>query len=131
MDSKGIKLSQVSKDRIDTIIGHIEHYVPKDTRPFVVKLSLMHGIENYSITAELPAELNTGAWDMGSIINGNDYLLAKHLIINEFQDEIEDEKLIREYMKKYIELGVANIALLLESDDAIFEEEFLIKLLTA
>jgi len=76
MDSKGIKLSQVSKGRIDNIISHLEHYVPKDPRPFVVKLSLMHGIENYSITSELPSELSSGAWDMGSIINGNDYLLA-------------------------------------------------------
>ncbi|KDN57093.1 hypothetical protein [Exiguobacterium sp. AB2] len=131
MDSKGIKLSQVSKERIDLIISHLEHYVPKDPRPFVVKLSLMHGIENYSITSELPTELSSGAWDMGSIINGNDYLLAKHLIINELKEEVEDEKTIRDYMKRFIELGVAHIASLLESDDAIFEEEFLIKLLTA
>ncbi|WP_214791693.1 MULTISPECIES: hypothetical protein [unclassified Exiguobacterium] len=131
MDSKGIKLSKVSKDRIDNIISHLEHYVPKDPRPFIVKLSLMHGIENYSVTSDLPSELSSGAWDMGSIINGNDYLLAKHLIINELQKEIEDEKIIRDYMKKFIELGVAHIASLLESDDAIFEEEFLIKLLTA
>jgi len=131
MDSKGIKLSQVSKDRIDNIISHLEHYVPKDPRPFVVKLSLMYGIENYSILSDLPSELSSGAWDMGSIINGNDYLLAKHLIINELQKEIQDEKIIRDYMKKFIELGVAHIASLLESDDAIFEEEFLIKLLTA
>lgn len=131
MDSKGIKLSQVSKERIDDIISHLEHYVPKDPRPFVVKLSLMHGIENYSITSELPTELSSGAWDMGSIINGNDYLLAKHLIINELKEEVEDEKTIRDYMKRFIELGVAHIASLLESDDAIFEEEFLIKLLTA
>lgn len=131
MDSKGIKLSQVSKERIDLIISHLEHYVPKDPRPFVVKLSLMHGIENYSITSELPTELSSGAWDMGSIINGNDYLLAKHLIINELKEEVENEKTIRDYMKRFIELGVAHIASLLESDDAIFEEEFLIKLLTA
>lgn len=131
MDSKGIKLSQVSKDRIDNIISHLEHYVPKDPRPFVVKLSLMHGIENYSITSELPSELSSGAWDMGSIINGNDYLLAKHLIINELQEEVEDEKIIRDYMKRFIELGVAHISSLLESDDALFEEEFLIKLLSA
>jgi len=131
MDSKGIKLSQVSKGRIDNIISHLEHYVPKDPRPFVVKLSLMHGIENYSITSELPSELSSGAWDMGSIINGNDYLLAKHLIINELQEEIEDEKIIRDHMKRFIELGVAHISSLLESDDALFEEEFLIKLLTA
>ncbi|WP_214763756.1 hypothetical protein [Exiguobacterium sp. s141] len=131
MDSKGIKLSKVSKDRIDNIISHLEHYVPKDPRPFIVKLSLMHGIENYSVTSDLPSELSSGAWDMGSIINGNDYLLAKHLIINELQKEIENEKIIRDYMKKFIELGVAHIASLLESDDAIFEEEFLIKLLTA
>ncbi|RHB50488.1 hypothetical protein [Exiguobacterium sp. AM39-5BH] len=131
MDSKGIKLSKVSKDRIDNIISHLEHYVPKDPRPFIVKLSLMHGIENYSVTSDLPSELSSGAWDMGSIINGNDYLLAKHLIINELQKEIEDEKIIRDYMKKFIELGVAHIASLLESDDALFEEEFLIKLLTA
>lgn len=131
MDSKGIKLSQVSKNRIDNIISHLEHYVPKDPRPFVVKLSLMHGIENYSVTSELPSELSSGAWDMGSIINGNDYLLAKHLIINELQEEIEDEKIIRDHMKRFIELGVAHISSLLESDDALFEEEFLIKLLTA
>lgn len=131
MDSKGIKLSKVSKDRIDNIISHLEHYVPKDPRPFIVKLSLMHGIENYSVTSDLPSELSSGAWDMGSIINGNDYLLAKHLIINELQEEIEDEKIIRDHMKRFIELGVAHIASLLESDDAIFEEEFLIKLLTA
>ena len=131
MDSKGIKLSHVSKDRIDNIISHLEHYVPKDPRPFVVKLSLMHGIENYSVTSELPSELSSGAWDMGSIINGNDYLLAKHLIINELQEEVEDEKIIRDHIKRFIELGVAHIASLLESDDAIFEEEFLIKLLTA
>lgn len=131
MDSKGIKLSQVSKDRIDNIISHLEHYVPKDTRPFVIKLSLMHGIENFSITSEIPTELSSSAWDMGSIINGNDYLLAKHLIINELQEEVEDEKIIRDHMKRFIELGVAHIAFLLESDDAIFEEEFLIKLLTA
>jgi len=68
---------------------------------------------------------------MGSIINGNDYLLAKHLIINELQKEVEDEKIIRDYMKRFIELGVAHISSLLESDDALFEEEFLIKLLTA
>ncbi|TCI26432.1 hypothetical protein EVJ32_05995 [Exiguobacterium sp. SH5S4] len=131
MDSKGIKLSQVSKERIDDIISHLEHYVPKDPRPFVVKLSLMHGIENYSVLTDLPSNLSSGAWDMGSIINGNDYLLAKHLIINELQEEVVDEKIIRDYMKKFIELGVAHIASLLESDDAIFEEEFLIKLLTA
>ncbi|MCT4784762.1 hypothetical protein ACFQO8_09690 [Exiguobacterium aestuarii] len=130
MDSKGIKLSQVSKNRIDTIIGHIEHYVPKDTRPFVIKLSLMHGIENHSISSELPTELSSSAWEMGSIINGNDYLLAKHLIINELQKEIDDEKIIRDHMKRFIELGVKDIASLLESDDAIFEEEFLIKLLS-
>ncbi|WP_058763157.1 hypothetical protein [Exiguobacterium chiriqhucha] len=131
MDSKGIKLSQVSKSRIDNIISHLEHYVPKDPRPFVVKLSLMHGIENYSVTSELPSELSSGAWDMGSIINGNDYLLAKHLIINELQEEVEDEKIIRDHMKRFIELGVAHISSLLESDDDIFEEEFLIKLLSA
>lgn len=131
MDSKGIKLSQVSKNRIDNIISHLEHYIPKDPRPFVVKLSLMHGIENYSVTSELPSELSSGAWDMGSIINGNDYLLAKHLIINELQEEVEDEKIIRDHMKRFIELGIAHIASLLESDDDIFEEEFLIKLLSA
>ncbi|TCI72187.1 hypothetical protein EVJ22_05890 [Exiguobacterium sp. SH0S7] len=131
MDSKGIKLSQVSKNRIDNIISHLEHYVPKEPRPFVVKLSLMHGIENYSVTSELPSELSSGAWDMGSIINGNDYLLAKHLIINELQEEVEDEKIIRDHMKRFIELGVAHVASLLESDDDIFEEEFLIKLLSA
>lgn len=131
MDSKGIKLSQVSKDRIDNIISHLEHYVPKEPRPFVVKLSLMHGIENYSVTSELPSELSSGAWDMGSIINGNDYLLAKHLIINELQEEVEDEKIIRDNMKRFIELGVAHVASLLESNDDIFEEEFLIKLLSA
>lgn len=130
MDSKGIKLSQISKNRIDTIIGHIEHYVPKDTRPFVVKLSLMHGIENHSVSSVLPTELSSSAWEMGSIINGNDYLLAKHLIINELQEEIDDEKVIRDHMKRFIELGVRDIASLLESDDAIFEEEFLIKLLS-
>lgn len=131
MDSKGIKLSQVSKDRIDNIISHLEHYVPKEPRPFVVKLSLMHGIENYSVTSELPSELSSGAWDMGAIINGNDYLLAKHLIINELQEEVEDEKIIRDNMKRFIELGVAHVASLLESNDDIFEEEFLIKLLSA
>lgn len=131
MDSKGIKLSKITKDRIDEIIHHLDHYAPKDARPFVVKICLMHGIENFNNQSSLPDELKSGAWDMGAIINGNDYLLGKHLIINDMQKEIIEEKDIRDAMRKYIELGTMSIYSLIESSSDLFEEDFLIKLLTA
>lgn len=104
MGNKSIHLTAESRTLID---GFREILNMK--RPEVVTFALAKGIAIANGPAAIPAYNMSGKWEFGSdIIDGNEYLMFKHLIINEQQKNLTDEE-VSKYMGYYIEVGIREL----------------------
>lgn len=89
------------------------------TRPQTVKLALAKGIAISTDAQELKNFDLSEKWEFGeSIIDGNDYLMFKHLIINEQKRPLTEEE-ISKYMGMFIEIGSRHLKSLLEKKNSI------------
>ncbi|VWX38606.1 MULTISPECIES: hypothetical protein [Exiguobacterium] len=134
MDSKGIKLSKLTKARIDDLMGEFADSfddASKEIRPFVIKLGLSTGIANSKgLYEKLPSGCETSDWEMGSIISGDDFMIFKHLIINEAKRSLTDSE-IKKYMRTFIEYGISSLYQIWEDHHNSGDlEEFKIKILS-
>lgn len=133
MDSKGIKLSKTTKLRIDDLMGEFVDSFDensKDVRPFVVKLGLSTGIANSKgLYKEFPPGCESNDWELGSIISSDDFMIFKHLIINEAGISLSDSE-IKKHMRMFIEHGIESLYLIWENHhDSGDLEDFKIKIL--
>jgi len=110
MDSKGIKLSKVTKDRVDELMGEFRDTFDdssKELRPFVLKLGFSFGLAKAEkLHEDVPADCGSGEWEMGSIISGDDLRLFRHLIVNEANRKLSDSE-VKKYLKTSMEHGIA------------------------
>lgn len=134
MDSKGIKLSKLTKIRIDNLMGEFVDTFDessKDVRPFVVKLGLSKGIANSKgLYTKLPSGCESSDWEMGAIISGEDFTIFKHLIINEAGATLTDSD-IKKQMRMFIEHGIESLYTVWENHHNSGDlEDFRIKILS-
>lgn len=98
-------LSEEGKEILDTIIDALEI-----DRPTAIKIALAKGIATAkdSNTEEYSGGKNK--WTIpDAIIKDKEYLLFKHLIINEMDQQLSDEE-VQKYMLRYIENGLRKLA---------------------
>lgn len=98
-------LSKEGKNLLDELANILEM-----ERPTVLKIALAKGIATStgSITNEYG---NSGEkWTIpDNIIKGDEFLLFKHLIINEADQPIRDEEVLHKHMLYYIEKGLRTL----------------------
>ncbi|MDV2884689.1 hypothetical protein RYX45_05830 [Alkalihalophilus pseudofirmus] len=104
MANRKMSLSMEGKETLDLLLEHIDC-----DRPFGVKLALAKGIANANGDDTPSIKNSTGKWTIpDNIIREDDYLLFKHLIINEIGSTIGDEE-VDKSMILYIEYGLGII----------------------
>lgn len=114
MGNKKIILSGESRKIIDELMVLLDF-----TRPQIVEFSLSKGIAISKGPREIQTFDLSTKWEFGeSIIDGSEYLLFKHLIINE-QQRILSEEEISKYMGNYIELGCRKLHELMSNKSSI------------
>lgn len=74
------------------------------TRPTVLKIAFAKGLKH--VKGE-PRDFGRGGWTAGAgvIAKDTDYLLYKHLMINELQKPLKDKE-VDQYLLRYIEEGL-------------------------
>lgn len=98
-------ISAEGKEIIDRLMAilNINH------RPTIVKIALAKGIAISEGPEPIQSYPTKDNWLFGDgIIKGNEYLLFKHLIINEQQLQIEQD-MIDKYFVHYIEKGLREL----------------------
>lgn len=101
MANRRMNLSGQSKETLDLLCEHIEC-----ERPLAIKIALAKGISKANGMVTPSIDHSKPKWTIpDSIIREKDYLLFKHLIINEISEQLSEDK-INEYMLLYIEYGL-------------------------
>lgn len=104
MGNKSMHLTNESRTIID---GFMDILSMK--RPEVVAFALAKGLSIANGPSPIQAFDMKGKWEFGSdIIDGNQYLMFKHLIINEQQKNMTDDE-VSKYMAYYIEIGIREL----------------------
>ena len=105
MGNTKFNISKEAKDLIDTLKISLDI---NDT-PSVIKLGLAKGISILDPSEEIQKFNGEGNWLVPeNIIKDREYLLFKHLIINELNQVISDTD-INKYFAFYIEKGLREI----------------------
>lgn len=103
MANKRMYLSANAKEILDKLCDHLEC-----DRPYGLTVAFAKGITDTQNTKALPQDGKK--WTVpDNVIRGDDYLLLKHLIINELNKPINDEDVDKE-MSYFIEKGLAVIS---------------------
>lgn len=101
MATKKMSLTAVNKETLDLVIEHLEC-----ERPFAIKLAFAKGIANTQGAANPILDKSNGFWTIpDNIIRGDDFLLFKHLVNNNQQQNIPEDQLDKEILL-YIEQGL-------------------------
>ncbi len=103
MSNKRMSLSEEGKQILDDVVNHLEV-----DRPHAIKIALAKGI---AVCTNPSLEAITGGnkWTIpDNIIKEKEFILFKHLIINEAERSLNDEEL-HQYMIAYIEYGLRTI----------------------
>ncbi|TWD92192.1 hypothetical protein FB550_1204 [Neobacillus bataviensis] len=104
MSNRRMQLSEIGKQILDTITDTLEV-----DRPMAVKVALAKGISisNGPVTEKF--EGGKDKWTIpDSIIKDKEFLLYKHLIINEVGSPLDDSEL-HNHMLAYIEKGLRKL----------------------
>lgn len=104
MSNKKMNLSGTGKDILESLCDQLEV-----DRPLGIKIALAKGISEAK--GEILSEFNDHKpkWTIAeSIIRDKEFLLFKHLIINELETPLSEEE-INNHMLKYIEFGLRTI----------------------
>lgn len=105
MGNTKFNISKEAKDIVDSLKVSLDI---NDT-PVIIKLGLAKGISLLDPSEEIQKFEGTGYWLVPeNIIKDRDYLLFKHLIINELSQVISDTD-INKYFAFYIEKGLREI----------------------
>lgn len=105
MGNTKFNISKEAKDIVDALKVSLDI---NDT-PSIIKLGLAKGISLLDPTEGIQKFDGTGNWLVPeNIIKDRDYLLFKHLIINELESVISDAD-INKYFAFYIEKGLREI----------------------
>ena len=122
MANRKMNLSMIGKETLDLLIEHLD-----SERPFAIKLALSKGLANANGAVSPTLDYSKGKWTIpDNIIRENDYLLFKHLIINEIGHQLSDDE-IDKHMILFIEYGLQIIQK--EIDELTSLEDYLIKIL--
>jgi hypothetical protein len=106
MANRRMQLSGEGKEILDKLCDILEI-----DRPFAIHIALAKGIARASGPVSLDFEQKKQKWIIPEgIIKDKDYVLFKHLIINEIKKPLTDEE-VQKYMAQYIEYGLQIIAL--------------------
>lgn len=121
MSNRKRDLSGTGKEILDSICDHIEV-----KRPVALKIALAKGIAKGNLAFD-PIKDDKNKWTIPEgIIKDKEYLLFKHLIIEEQQRTLDDEQ-VNNYILAYIESGLRELQTLIESQNSL--EDFKIKML--
>ena len=105
MGNSKFNITKEAKDIIDSIKVILEI----DDTPSIIKLALAKGIATCDPSATIEKVNGDGYWLVPeNIIRDKDYLLFKHLIINEYQTIISDQE-INKYFAFLIEKGAREL----------------------
>ncbi|MBM7691631.1 hypothetical protein JOC77_001038 [Peribacillus deserti] len=121
MSNRKMSLSEEGKKILDLIAESLEV-----ERPMAIKVALAKGIavSNGPVHEEYPG---SNRWTIpDSIIKDKEFLLFKHLIINEVNKSIDDEE-IQKHMLSYIEKGLRTLKDILNSKTSM--EDFRLSIL--
>lgn len=122
MGNRRMSLSIIGKEILDLLTETLEV-----ERPQAVKIALAKGIAKTSGLVEKPEKDGKKGWEIpDNIIKDKEYLLFKHLIINEAQRPLSEEEL-KQCMEAYIEFGLRIIKQELETLSSI--DDYRIKVL--
>lgn len=104
MGNRRMSLSGTGKEILDVLVETLEI-----ERPQAVKIALAKGIAKASGPAEKSEKDGKKGWEIpDNIIKDKEYLLFKHLIINEAQRSLSEEEL-KQHMEAYIEFGLKTV----------------------
>lgn len=122
MANRRMLLSEDGKKILDDLVDVLEI-----DRPMVVKIALAKGISvsNGPIKEEYTAGKNKWTIPDG-IIKDKEFLLFKHLIINEINSEITEDEL-HKHMVAFIEKGLRTLQVLLKNKTSM--EDFRLSIL--
>ncbi len=111
------------KETLDLLIEHLDC-----ERPFAIKLALAKGLAKANGTVSPSQDYSNGKWTIpDNIIRDDDYLLFKHLIINEIGQPLSEDE-IDKHMILFIEYGLQVIKQ--EIDELTSLEDYRIKILS-
>ncbi|MBD8522731.1 hypothetical protein [Lysinibacillus fusiformis] len=103
----------ISKEAKD-IIDSLKVILDINDTPTIIKLTLAKGIATMAPNDSMQKFLGSGNWLVPeNIIKDRDYLLFKHLIINDLNKVISDKD-INEYFAFYIEKGARALQEIIE-----------------
>lgn len=101
MANRRFAISMDSKDVLDKLCSVLEV-----ERPSGVRIALAKGIASTQSISQSCSISGTGKWTVpDGIIKGQEYILFKHLIINE-QNTMLDEENITKHLANYTEKGL-------------------------
>lgn len=114
MGNKKLILSGESRKIIDELMVLLDF-----SRPQMVKLSLAKGLSIANGPSKLENFDLKEKWEFGeSIIDGSEFLLFKHLIINEQKRNLSEEE-VSQYIGNYIEIGSRELKKAMETKSSI------------
>lgn len=104
MANRKMMLSEEGKTILDTIVDALEI-----DRPTAIKIALAKGIATSKGPDNEEYSGGKNKWTIpDAIIKDKEYLLFKHLIINEIDEQLSDEE-VQKYMLHYIENGLRKL----------------------
>ncbi|MEX3623292.1 hypothetical protein [Viridibacillus arvi] len=104
MSNRKISISKDGKDILDSISNILEI-----ERPQTVKIALAKGISITNGPVQTKSFHSENKWTLPEgIIKDNDYLLFKHLIINEQEQSFDDNEISKQ-MQFFIEIGLREL----------------------
>lgn len=123
MANRKMNLSGTGKEILDRLCDHLDV-----DRPYGIHIALAKGIALTNKDMEFEEYKDSKPkWTIPDhIIRDREYLLFKHLIINEVQTSLTEEE-INQYMLQYIEFGLRKIQIELEELTSL--ENYRIKIL--
>ncbi|MGO4890410.1 hypothetical protein ACJ2A9_21900 [Anaerobacillus sp. MEB173] len=122
MSNRRMNLTGTGKELLDNLCDRLEV-----ERPFGIKIALAKGIAHANGTVEVNVIENKAKWTIpDNIIRDKEYLLFKHLLINELTTPLNEEE-VNQTMLTFIEYGLRIISNELSEISSI--EDYRIKVL--
>jgi len=104
MANKRMILSEEGKEILDLITNILEV-----ERPMAVKIALARGLAISTGPVNEEFHMGFNRWTIpDNIIKEKEFLLFKHLVINELNESLDDEE-IHKHLIKYIEKGLRKL----------------------
>lgn len=122
MSNKRMSLSEEGKEILDLIANTIEV-----ERPVAVKIGLSRGLATSHGPLDHEYNLGKNKWTIpDNVIKEKEFLLFKHLIINEVNKNLDEHEL-HKHMELYIEKGLRQLKIDIENKSSL--EDFRLTIL--